>query len=107
MGGFAASDGVGWERSVRWPSRIGPKLLFAPREAFELVPKPNLHSTYALSQKTLNPKPKPQASNLVNPKPSIQEERAHQTEDSDDAASEAGRVSGLGVKGFRGKGFGV
>ena len=33
---------------------IGPNLLFAPHEAFELVPKPNLHSTYALS---LNPKP--------------------------------------------------
>ena len=33
------------------------KLLFAPHEAFELVPKPNLHSTYALSQQTLNPKP--------------------------------------------------
>ena len=29
-------------------STIGPKLLFAPHEAFELVPKPNLHSTYAL-----------------------------------------------------------
>ena len=22
--GFAASDGVGWEKSVRWPSTIGP-----------------------------------------------------------------------------------
>ena len=50
-------DGVGWEKSVRWPSTIGPMLLFAPHEAFELVPKPNLHSIYALSQQTLNPKP--------------------------------------------------
>ena len=50
-------DGVGWEKSVRWPSTIGPKLLFAPHEAFELVPKPNLQSIYALSQQTLNPKP--------------------------------------------------
>ena len=57
LGGFAASDGVGWEKSVRLPSTIGPKLLFASHEAFELVPKPNLHSTYALSQQTLNPKP--------------------------------------------------
>ena len=47
--------GVG--ESVRWPSTIGPKLLFAPHDAFELVPKPNLHSIYALSQQTLNPKP--------------------------------------------------
>ena len=37
LGGFAASDGVGWEKHVRWPSAIGPKLLFAPHEAFELV----------------------------------------------------------------------
>ena len=50
-------DGVGWEKSVRWPSTIGPKLLFAPLDAFELVPKSNLHSIYALSQQTLNPKP--------------------------------------------------
>ena len=57
LGGFAALDGVGWEKNVRWPSTIRPKLLFTPHEAFELVPKPNLHSIYALSQQTLNPKP--------------------------------------------------
>ena len=38
MGGFAASDGVEWDKNVRWPSTIGPKLLFAPHETFELVP---------------------------------------------------------------------
>ena len=41
MGGFAGLDGVGWEKSVRRPSTIGPKLLFAPHGAFELDPKPN------------------------------------------------------------------
>ena len=57
LGGFAALDGVGREKSVGWPSTIGPKLLFAPHETFELVPKPNLHSIYALSQQTLAPRP--------------------------------------------------
>ena len=57
LGGFAASDGVGWETSIRWPSTIGPELLFAPDEAFEPLLHPNLHSIYALSQQTLNPKP--------------------------------------------------
>ena len=41
-------DGVGWEKGARWPSTIGPELLFAPDEAFEPLLHPNLHSIYAI-----------------------------------------------------------
>ena len=57
LGGFAASDGVGWETSIGRPSTIGPELLFAPDGAFEALLHPNLHSIYRLSQQTLNPIP--------------------------------------------------
>ena len=65
LGDLAGLDSVGWEKSIRWPSTIGPKLLFAPDEAFEPLLRPDLHSIYALAQQTLNPKP------YINPKPSL------------------------------------
>ena len=57
-------NGVGWEKGVRWPSTIGPELLFAPDEALKPLLHPNLHGIDAILQQTLNLRP-----STLNPKP--------------------------------------
>ena len=49
----------GWEKSVRWPSAIGPKLLFAPHEASSLFRNLTFTAStpYHSKPQTLNPKP--------------------------------------------------